>query len=72
MSYGANDYVVPVEGVKRTAKVLPPHVRTVYYEKGYHMLMRDIQAGTVHDDYLAFMLDPASQLPSQAVEWPFR
>ena len=37
MSYGANDYVVPVEGVKRTAKVLPPHVRTVYYEKGYRI-----------------------------------
>lgn len=72
MSYGANDYVVPVDGVRRTAKVLPSHVRTVYYEKGYHMLLRDLQARTVHDDYLAFMLDPAGELPSQAAEWPFR
>tara|TARA_R110002051_G_scaffold110728_3_gene183367 strand:- start:22232 stop:23197 length:966 start_codon:yes stop_codon:yes gene_type:complete len=72
MSYGANDYVVPVRGVQRTAKVLPSHVRTVYYEKGYHMLLRDLQARTVHDDYLAFMLDPTGELPSKANEWPFR
>nr|WP_321362175.1 alpha/beta fold hydrolase [uncultured Hyphomonas sp.] len=72
MSYGAHDYVVPVRGVKRTAKVLPPHVRTVYYENGYHMLLRDLQARTVHDDYLAFMLDPTGELPSRAGEWPFR
>jgi acylglycerol lipase len=72
MSYGANDYVVPAKGVERTAKVLPSHVRTVYYEKGFHMLLRDLQAQTVHDDYLAFMLDPAGELPSKAAEWPFR
>ena len=72
MSYGANDYVVPVEGVRRTAKVLPSHVRTVYYENGYHMLLRDLQAGTVHQDYLAFMLDPSGELPSGGPEWPFR
>ena len=72
MSYGANDYVVPVEGVRRTAKVLPSHVRTVYYENGYHMLLRDLQAGTVHQDYLAFMLDPSADLPSGSAEWPFR
>ncbi|HPF22153.1 MAG: alpha/beta fold hydrolase [Hyphomonas sp.] len=72
MSYGANDYVVPVEGVRRTARVLPSHVRTVYYEKGFHMLLRDLQAGTVHEDYLAFMLNPGVDLPSGAAEWPFR
>jgi alpha-beta hydrolase superfamily lysophospholipase len=72
MSYGANDYVVPVRGVERTAKVLPPYVRTVYYEQGYHMLLRDLQAQTVHEDYLAFMMDPEGELPSRAPEWPFR
>ena len=72
ISYGANDYVIPEAGVRRTAQVLPSHVRTVYYEKGYHMLLRDLQAQTVHDDYLAFMLDPAGDLPSKASEWPFR
>ncbi|KCZ50675.1 alpha/beta fold hydrolase [Hyphomonas pacifica] len=72
LSYGANDYVVPPKGVKRTAKELPDHVRTVYYENGYHMLTRDLQAETVHADYLAFMVNPAGDLPSHAPEWPFR
>lgn len=72
MSYGANDYVVPPQGVKRTSKVLPSHVRTIYYEKGYHMLLRDLQAEAVHKDYLAFMMDPAADLPSGGQEWPFR
>ena len=72
MSYGANDYVIPPAGIKRSAKSLPSHVRTVYYEKGYHMLLRDLQAETVHADYLAFMRAPDGELPSGAPEWPFR
>ena len=72
MSYGANDYVVPVDGVRRTAKSLPSHVRTIYYQDGYHMLLRDLQAETVFRDYLSFILDPAADLPSGATEWPFR
>ncbi|MAN45087.1 MAG: alpha/beta hydrolase [Alphaproteobacteria bacterium] len=72
LSYGANDYVVPPKGVKRTAKELPDHVRTVYYENGYHMLTRDLQAETVNADYLAFMVNPTGDVPSHAPEWPFR
>ncbi|MEZ5998863.1 MAG: alpha/beta fold hydrolase [Hyphomonas sp.] len=72
MSYGAQDYVIPPRGVARTARDLPGHVRTAYYEDGYHMLLRDLQAGKVHADYLAFMLNPAADLPSGAGEWPFR
>lgn len=72
VSYGAKDIVIPENGVRRTAAVLPDHVRTVYYVDGYHMLLRDLQAEKVHADYLAFMLDPDSPLPSGAQEWPFR
>ncbi len=72
LAYGANDYVIPEGGVKRTARKLPQHARTVYYEKGYHMLLRDLQAETVHADYLAFMMAPDTELPSGAPEWPFR
>lgn len=71
-SYGAKDIVVPENGVERTAKLLPPNVRTVYYPNGYHMLLRDLQAEKVHADYLAFMMDPGAPLPSGEVEWPFR
>ncbi len=70
-SYGAKDIVVPENGVRRTAGRLPPHVRTVYYRNGYHMLERDLQASTVHADYLAFMLDPSAPLPSGEPALPF-
>ncbi|KCZ94583.1 alpha/beta fold hydrolase [Hyphomonas johnsonii] len=72
LSYGANDYVIPPAGVKRTARVLPPSVRTVYYANGYHMLLRDLQAETVQADYLAFMRDPSQPPPSGAPKWPWR
>lgn len=72
MSYGANDLVITPPGVKRTAKKLPASIQTVYYPKGYHMLMRDLQAETVHADYLAFMKDPGAALPSGSPDWPWR
>ena len=72
MAYGAKDIVVPPGGVARTARILPSHVRTVYYDNGYHMLLRDLQAQRVYEDYLAFMLDPGEEMPSGASEWPFR
>ncbi len=72
ISYGAKDIVIPENGARRTAKALPDHVRTVYYQRGYHMLLRDLQAETVHADYLAFMKDPDAALPSGEPEWPFR
>jgi alpha-beta hydrolase superfamily lysophospholipase len=72
IGYGARDIVIPENGMRRTARTLPEHVRTVYYPNGYHMLLRDLQAETVHADYLAFMKDPAAPVPSGLGEWPFR
>jgi len=72
MSYDAKDIVVPENGVARTARLLPANARTVYYPNGYHMLLRDLQAEKVHVDYLAFIRDPAGELPSGEGEWPFR
>lgn len=72
ISYGAKDIVIPENGVRRAAGILPSFVRTVYYPNGYHMLLRDLQAERVHADYLAFMKDPAAALPSGEGEWPFR
>lgn len=70
--YGAKDIVIPESGVRRTTPELPKHVKTAYYEKGYHMLMRDLQAETVWRDQLAFMIDPSLPLPSNAPELPWR
>lgn len=72
ISYGARDIVIPENGVRRAAAILPSFVRTVYYPNGYHMLLRDLQSERVHADYLAFMRDPAAALPSGEGEWPFR
>ena len=72
VSYGAKDIVIPENGVRRVAKLLPPTVRTVYYLNGYHMLERDLQAEKVHADYLAFMKAPSEALPSGESEWPSR
>jgi alpha-beta hydrolase superfamily lysophospholipase len=71
MLYGAHDQVIPPAGVKRAVRNLPPHVRTAYYAKGYHMLMNDRQARTVWQDILAFAEDPAAPLPSKAPPIPW-
>lgn len=71
LSYGGRDYVIPPAGVERTATRLPPHARTVFYEDGYHMLLRGLDAETVWADYLAFFRNPAAPLPSGADPWPW-
>lgn len=72
LTYGGRDIVIPEKGVRRTAKRLPPHVRTAYYPEGYHMLLRDLQAETVFEDVLTFLRDPAAPLPSRVGEVPGR
>jgi alpha-beta hydrolase superfamily lysophospholipase len=72
MLYGANDQIIPPDGVERAAKRMPPHVKTAYYAKGYHMLMNDLQAENVWRDVLTFIRKPDSPLPSRAPPIPFR
>ena len=72
LTYGAKDIVIPERGMKRTAKVLAPHVRTAYYPDGYHMLLRDLQAEIVFEDVLAFLQDPEAPFPSGVGEVPGR
>jgi alpha-beta hydrolase superfamily lysophospholipase len=71
MLYGARDEVILPDGVRRAAEKMPDHVRTAYYEKGYHMLLNDLQAETVWSDVLAFIRSPAAPLPSGAPGLPW-
>ena len=71
MLYGARDDVIPENFMRRTAPTLATHVRTAYYENGYHMLMRDLQHETVLEDQLSFMRDPDAALPSGAPSIPW-
>lgn len=72
LTYGAKDIVIPKRGMKRTARVLPEHVKTAYYPDGYHMILRDRQSAIVHQDVLAFLRDPDGELPSGVKEVPWR
>jgi acylglycerol lipase len=71
---GANDDLVPDSATDRLVERLPPATaatrRVANYPRGYHMLMRDLQAAVVHRD-VAFWInarrsDPTAALPSGA------
>lgn len=48
--YGANDQLVPKEPVAEMAARLPDGADIVFYENGWHMLMRDLQGPVVWKD----------------------
>lgn len=62
--YGANDEVIPKEPSFQSARRLKPTDRSAYYEKGYHLLVRDLSRARVIGDVQGFILDPAASLPS--------
>ncbi len=68
--YGAHDEVVPAEPVKKYIATLPeaaPGQRVIaYYDQGYHMLLRDLEAKTVIDDVASWVLTANAPLPSGA------
>jgi alpha-beta hydrolase superfamily lysophospholipase len=71
---GANDDLVPDSATDRLLERLPPRApaerRIANYARGYHMLMRDLQAAVVHRDVASWIearrADPALALPSGA------
>ncbi|MEO9971279.1 MAG: alpha/beta fold hydrolase [Hyphomonadaceae bacterium] len=69
--YGAKDDIIPESFMRRTAPNLAPHVRTAYYEDGYHMLMRDLQHEVVLEDQFTFMESVEAALPSGAPGIPW-
>jgi alpha-beta hydrolase superfamily lysophospholipase len=68
--YGGNDQVVPAEPVKRFVEHLPPapqgHRVVAWYEKGYHMLLRDLERSVVEEDVASWIFAPDVPLPSGA------
>ncbi|WP_084399923.1 alpha/beta fold hydrolase [Henriciella aquimarina] len=70
VTYGAKDIVIPPAAMKRTLRILPEHVRTAYYQDGYHMLLRDLQADMVFADILSFLENPSADFPSRASNIP--
>jgi alpha-beta hydrolase superfamily lysophospholipase len=68
--YGAHDQIIPPSAAISAAARLRPPGRTLYYERGWHLLLRDLQAETVWADGEAFIRDPAGAMPSGAPPIP--
>lgn len=70
--YGDNDEVIPAAPTHELLRRLPgasaPRWRAAFYEKGFHMLLRDLQAEVVLEDIIAWIEDRQAALPSQAEE----
>ncbi|MBI5163278.1 MAG: lysophospholipase [Magnetospirillum sp.] len=67
--YGDKDEIIPAEPTWAVVAALPATgsvQRVALYDKGYHMLLRDLQAATVIDDIAAWIAAPAAPLPSGA------
>ncbi len=66
--YGANEDIIPENAVVATLRRLPQGTgtppRVAVYPRGYHMLLRDLNAEDVLDDIVAWIADPAAPLPS--------
>jgi alpha-beta hydrolase superfamily lysophospholipase len=66
--YGSREDIMPGSAVVAMLHRLPADAgarpRIALYPKGYHMLLRDLDAATVRDDIVAWIEDPAAPLPS--------
>lgn len=67
---GANDQIIPVEALQEAGARLTPGQRTAWYEKGWHLLLRDQQRETVFADVESFLRDPDAPWPSGAPALP--
>jgi acylglycerol lipase len=69
MLYGRNDEIIPKAPSFEVMRRFPPsEARIAYYEKGYHMLLRDLEGATVVGDIAAWIANPTTPLPSAADE----
>lgn len=66
--YGANDAVIQQVPMRQALERAGerPGLRTAFYPDGWHILNRDLQAGTVYRDVEAWLRDAAAPLPSGA------
>jgi acylglycerol lipase len=68
--YGGRDEIVPKTPIRRFVGSLPPEcrrrARLAWYEKGYHMLFRDLEGPMVIADVASWVRAPGAPLPSGA------
>jgi alpha-beta hydrolase superfamily lysophospholipase len=68
MLHGMGDRLVPTNAVQTAIEVMPPRrdSRLAFYQKGYHLLMRDKQGPVVAADIAAWIANHQGALPSGA------
>ena len=65
--YGERDEIIPKKPTLRMLYSFPSDQhRIALYKQGYHMLLRDLQAGTVLEDIVTWTEDQNAPLPSKA------
>ncbi|MGH8552391.1 MAG: lysophospholipase, partial [Methylococcales bacterium] len=69
--YGEKDEVIPEAPIMKTLQALSTQdksgpVQFAFYENGYHMLLRDLQAPVLWRDIAAWIESPKTPLPSGA------
>ncbi len=68
--YGENDEIIPQEPTLLAWDGLPAKAdgrqRLAFYQDGWHLLLRDLEAETVLEDVAVWIEDPAAPLPSGA------
>lgn len=66
--YGDHDELIPRESTREFLAMLPGDEprRVAFYPKGYHMLLRDLEADVVRHDIETWVANPEVALPSGA------
>ncbi|QQS14018.1 MAG: lysophospholipase [Rhodospirillales bacterium] len=66
--YGLNDRIIPEGPMRGAIAALPRRAdsRLAFYPKGYHMLLRDLDAEALHRDIADWILDKGAPLASGA------
>lgn len=68
--YGKKDQIVPPEPtalfVEKLIAQQPANKTIAYYENGYHMLLRDLEAPVIWQDIATWVLNSCANLPSGA------
>ena len=67
--YGAKDEIIPKNATRHALDTFlteTPSRRLAYYDNGWHMMLRDLQAATVLSDIVTYLRDPSAPLSSGA------
>jgi acylglycerol lipase len=65
--YGEKDQIIPRQPIEAVARRLPEGLKRIaVYERGWHLLYRDLQADIVHRDVIAWVTARTAPFPSGA------